>query len=97
MFLLDADPERLAGHFAGDHDGLRGRVTNDTNEPVPMKSAPNEKQREAAHIERDDRENATAGRSEGQVTSTGLVHCTQTEDSIGYADGTYDRRKPAAK
>jgi hypothetical protein len=62
-----------------------------------MKPTSNENQREAAHIERDGWEYAAAGRNEGQMMSTGPVHSTQTEDSIGYADHAYDRRKPAAK
>src|SRR4029450_6068130 len=98
LLLLGANPERLTRYLAGEHDGLRGRVAHDTNEPVSMQPAPDEDEREAAHIQRNSREySETARRSERHTTRIGLIHPPKADDSIGHTDHACDCGKPAAE
>jgi hypothetical protein len=63
-----------------------------------MQPAPNEDEREAARVERNDGEHTeTAWRRERHTARVGSIHPSEADDAIGHTEHAHDRRKPAAE
>jgi hypothetical protein len=98
FFFMSANPTWLTGYLACNHDGLCGRVTNDTDEPMPMQLDPKQNERKTAQIERNDWQRLeTVWLGVRHTARIGPIPPAQAGYSIDHACDAHNRGEPASE